>query len=102
MLDRLLDPFGAFLTPEVARKLVNFRVDELTQSRIDELADKCNEGQLTPTEREEYDTYISVIDFLTALQAKARLASIIALAIPSACVLRQKHLNTKGTGSART
>jgi len=27
---------------------------------------------LTPAEREEYDTYISVIDFITVLQAKAR------------------------------
>jgi hypothetical protein len=72
LLDRFLDPFGAFLTPEVARRLVDFRVDEQTQARIDELADKCNEGQLTPAEREEYDTYISVIDFITVLQAKAR------------------------------
>ena len=72
ILDRFLDPFRAFLTPEVARSLVDFRVDEQTQARIDELADKCNEGQLTPAEHEEYDTYISVIDFITVLQAKAR------------------------------
>jgi hypothetical protein len=56
ILDRFLDPFGAFLTPEVAQKLVDFRVDEQTQARIDELADKCNEGQLTLAEGEEYDT----------------------------------------------
>jgi hypothetical protein len=72
VLDRFLDPFGAFLTPEVARRLVDFRVDEQTQARIDDLADKCNEGQLTSPEREEYDTFISVMDFITVLQAKAR------------------------------
>jgi hypothetical protein len=72
VLDSFLDPFGAFLTPEVARSLVDFRVDKQTQARLDELADKCNEGQLTPAEREEYDTYISVTDFITVLQAKAR------------------------------
>ena len=72
ILDRFLDPFETFLTPEVAQRLVEFRVDEQTQARIDELADKCTEGQLTPPEREEYDTYISVIDFITVLQAKAR------------------------------
>ena len=72
VLDRFLDQFGAFLTPEVAQKLVDFRVDEQTQARIDELADKCNEGQLTSAEREEYDTYISVIDVITVLQVKAR------------------------------
>jgi AcrB/AcrD/AcrF family len=42
-----------------------------TQARINELADKCTEGQLTPAEHEAYDTYISVIDFITVLQAKA-------------------------------
>jgi len=72
ILDRFLDPFETFLTPEVAQRLVEFRVDEQTQARIDELADKCTEGQLTPAEHEEYDTYISVIDFITVLQAKAR------------------------------
>jgi hypothetical protein len=72
VLDRFLDPFGAFLTPEVAQQLVDFRVDEQTQAHIDALADKCTEGLLTPTEREEYDTYIAVIDFITVLQAKAR------------------------------
>ena len=72
VLDRFLDPFGTFLTPEVARRFVDFRVDEQTQARVDELADKCNEGQLTPAEREEYDAYISVIDSITVLQAKAR------------------------------
>ena len=72
VLDHFLDPFGAFLTSEVAQKFVDFRVDEQTQARIDELADKCNEGLLTLAEREEYDTYIAVIDFITVLQAKAR------------------------------
>jgi len=72
VLDRFLDPFGALLTPEVAQRLVDFHVDEQTQARIDALADKCTEDQLTPPEREEYDTYISVIDFITVLQAKAR------------------------------
>lgn len=72
VLDRFLDPFDALLTPEVAQRLVDFRVDASTQARIDALADKCTEGQLTPAEGEEYDTYIAAIDFITVLQAKAR------------------------------
>jgi hypothetical protein len=72
VLDRLLDPVGDFLTPEVARRLVAYRADATTQARIDELAEKCNEGQLTPVERREYETYIAAIDFVTFLQAKAR------------------------------
>jgi uncharacterized protein YnzC (UPF0291/DUF896 family) len=40
--------------------------------RIDTLADKCTEGQLTPEEREEYETYVQASRFIAILQAKAR------------------------------
>ena len=72
MLDNFLDPFGAMFTPEVAQRVAAFRVDASTQARIDALADKCTEGQLTAAEGEEYDTYLRAIDFITVLQAKAR------------------------------
>ena len=72
VLDRFLDPVGECLTPEVARRLVELRADAVTQARIDELADKCNEGELSQEEHEEYRTYVAAIDFVTILQAKAR------------------------------
>ena len=72
ILGRLLDPVASSLTPETAQQVVDFRADEQTQARIDELADRCNEGELTPEERREYDQYISAIDVVTVLQAKAR------------------------------
>jgi hypothetical protein len=71
-LARILDPAGRCLTPEVARALVGLRADAETQARIEELAERCTEGTLTVAEREEYETYVSAIDFLTVLQAKAR------------------------------
>jgi hypothetical protein len=39
---------------------------------MDELAQKCNEGQLTPEEREEYETSIRFGNFIAILQAKSR------------------------------
>jgi hypothetical protein len=72
VLDRLLDPVGRILTPEVARKLVNLRFDSTAQARIGKLARKCNEGELTDSERREYETYVYAIDFIAILQAKAR------------------------------
>ncbi len=73
VLDRLLDPLGRILlTPEIARKLVNWRFDATAQARIDKLAHKCNEGELTDKERREYETYVHTIDFIAILQAKAR------------------------------
>ena len=72
VLDRILDPVSRVLTPEVARSLVKLRVDAKTQAKIDKLARKCNDGKLTDAERSEYETYVSAIDFVAILQAKAR------------------------------
>jgi len=71
-LDRILDPVGRCLTPEVAHALVGLRADQEMQERIEQLADKATEGALSPVEREEYEAYVSAIDFLTVLQSKAR------------------------------
>ena len=72
ILDRIFDPLGEVLKPESARRLVAWRADEETQQRLDELGDKCNEGELTAAEREEYEAYVRAIDFIAILQAKAR------------------------------
>jgi hypothetical protein len=72
LLDRIFDPFGAVLTPESAQRIANWRADEETERRLDELGDKCNEGALTTAEREEYEAYVQAIDFIGILQAKAR------------------------------
>lgn len=72
VLDQVLDPFMECLTPEVARRIADLRADVRTQSRVDELADKANEGQLTPAEEREYDRYLEAFHFVTILQVKAR------------------------------
>ena len=72
VLDRLLDPVGRILTPEVARDLVDLRFDQKAQTHIRKLARKCNDGKLTDAERREYETYVYAIDFIGILQAKAR------------------------------
>jgi hypothetical protein len=73
VLDRLLDPVGRALNGEAARALVDLRAAPDVQARIDELAEKCNEGQLTPAERADYETYVAAGSLIAALQAKARL-----------------------------
>jgi hypothetical protein len=72
LIERIVDPIGRFLTPEAAREILEVRADPETQRRIDELADKCNEGTLTPEERVEYQEFISVFNILTLLQVRAR------------------------------
>jgi hypothetical protein len=72
VVHRLLGPLGEMLTPEVARKLVNYRFDATTQAHIDKLARRCNSGRLTEEEHRAYETYVQTIDFIAVLQAKAR------------------------------
>jgi hypothetical protein len=71
-LDRLLEPFADCLTPEVAARVADMRADDAVQARIDYLAQRANEGLLTPAEADEYDGYLHAIDVIAVLQAKAR------------------------------
>ncbi len=73
VIDRLLEPVAACLTPEVARRIAELRADPTLQSRLDELAEKANSGTLSEPEEHEYQSFVDVIDFIGVLQAKARL-----------------------------
>lgn len=70
--ERLLDTLASCLTPDVARRVASLHVDAATQARIDELAEKANEGQLSAEEDSEYRQFIEAMDFVAILQAKAR------------------------------
>jgi len=72
-LAQLLEPVGACFTPEVAERVANLRASPQVQARIDELAEKNTEGEITEEELAEYDSYIHAIDFIAVLQAQARL-----------------------------
>ena len=58
--------------PEKAEAVVNFRADPKLQARIEELADKSTEGQLTEAERAEYAGYVRANKFVAILQRQAR------------------------------
>jgi hypothetical protein len=72
VLNRLLDPITRRLTPASARALAELRMDPSDQERVAELADKCNEGELTAKERAEYAAYVKAGDLISILQSKAR------------------------------
>ncbi len=73
VLERLLKPVSQSINVEAARKLVRIKADAKTQARVDELARKCNEGELTPKERSEYERYLTAGNLIAILQAHARL-----------------------------
>lgn len=72
VFDRVLEPVVECLTREAAQKIADLRADAQTQARLDELAAKANEGQLTAEERVDYDRLLAAFHFITQLQAKAR------------------------------
>ena len=71
-LAKILDPVAQCFTPEVAKRVAELRTDPTVQARIEELAEKCNEGTITPEEIVEYDAYIQAMDVVAVLQKKAR------------------------------
>ena len=72
-LERLLEPVSRSLNVEAAQKLLKLKADAKTQDRVDELARKCNEGAMTPSEKSEYERYVTAGNLLAILQAKGRL-----------------------------
>jgi len=51
-LERVLAAVGQCLDRQSAESLLRLRADAEMQGRIEELADKCTEGRLTPEERD--------------------------------------------------
>jgi hypothetical protein len=73
VLRRLLEPVSSSLNEEAARRLIGIKADRKTQARVARLARKCNEGELTAAERQEYEFYVMAGEFVAILQAEARL-----------------------------
>lgn len=58
--------------PEKAEEVVEFRADPELQARIEELASRSTEGQLSEAESAEYAGYVRANKFVAILQRQAR------------------------------
>ena len=72
VLDQLVAPLGECLTPESARRLLALKPDPELQRRVDDMATRHTEGQLSPEEEAEYGCYVSYATFIAILKSKAR------------------------------
>jgi hypothetical protein len=72
IIDELLEPLAEALTPETARLFVDLKAAPSVQARIDVLAMKCNEGNLTEQERADYENYIRIGNLFALIKAKAK------------------------------
>ena len=74
VLRRALGPIGDCLTPNASRELLKLSLDKKSQARLDELADKCTEGELTIEERAEYESAVLSLELVLLLQVEAQAA----------------------------
>jgi hypothetical protein len=65
-------PIFALLTDDQTRRLAELRGDPELIVRLESLAAKANEGDLSEEERAEYEAYIEANNLLAALQAEVR------------------------------
>jgi hypothetical protein len=72
LLDRMLDPLSRCFDAESAKRVVELSIDPVVQARVDVLAERANEGLLTPEERAEYEAYINADDFIAILKMKVQ------------------------------
>jgi transglutaminase-like putative cysteine protease len=70
--DRATEPVLRLFPVEQARDLAEYRSGEWLQTRVEELAAKSNEGELTEEDRAEYLGYVQANKFVAILQAQAR------------------------------
>ena len=72
VLDEVLEPVARCFTPDVAQRIASLKASPALQARLDDLAQKSNEGTLTLAERANYEAFVEAVDFVAILQAKAR------------------------------
>ena len=58
LLDEMLEPVTKAFSREVAEAFVNLKASDAVQRRVGELAEKCNQGQISQSERAEYESYV--------------------------------------------
>ena len=70
--DRAVRPFLQLLLPEKVDVVLNFQPEPAVQERIEELACKSTEDELSELERSEYEGYVRANKFIAILQKQAR------------------------------
>jgi len=70
--ERGVGPVLQIVLPEKAEAVAHFQVEPKLKQRIEELATKSTEGQLTEAEAEEYAGYVRANKFVALLQRHAR------------------------------
>lgn len=69
---RGVNPLLQIVLPDKADAVLKFRPEPGLQARIEALASRSTEGQLTESERAEYEGYVRANKFIAILQRQTR------------------------------
>ena len=70
--DRGVSPLLQLVLLDKAQDVLSFRPDPAIRDRIEELATKSTEGELSAEERTEYEGYVRANSFVAVLRRQAR------------------------------
>ena len=70
--ERGIRPVLQIVLPDKLDAILRFRPSTELQARIEELADKSTEGELSDAERAEFEGYVRANKFVAVLQRQAR------------------------------
>lgn len=73
-VDPIFAPIVGCFTHDVATRILEIRLDDATQKRMDQWARQANEGQLADSDRAEYERLINKLDTLALFKSLARQA----------------------------
>ena len=66
--DEIIDLIAAGTTPQ---SVVNFRLSETAQERLEDLVYKHKAGEITPDEKQELDHFLTLEHIMTLAKARA-------------------------------
>ena len=73
MLGKYVEHLTRGFSPEMAQQFADLPAPNPEfQARLSELAEKANEGILSPAEASEYDQYVHFMDFVALLRLMAQ------------------------------
>jgi hypothetical protein len=76
LLEGLIDSHKGEFSAELANYVLKMRFSDDRAERYSVLAEKSQDGTLTPTEREELDAFVTANTLLIILKSKARRALV--------------------------
>ena len=81
LADKMLDLAAECFDAPTLNALAGLRLNPKLAARVDRLAGRANDGELTPRERDEYQSYIQTSELLALIQLRA--SAKLGLPIPA-------------------